>query len=34
MNMKMQKGLYYTLKVRTDPETEVNINELKYTLDV
>lgn len=34
MNMKMQKGLYYTLKVRLDPGTEVRINELKYMLEV
>ena len=34
MNMKMQKGLYYTLKVRVDPNTEVNINALTYILDV
>lgn len=34
MNMKMKEGLYYTLKVRVDPGTKVNINELKYTLEV
>ncbi|MFC1741584.1 hypothetical protein ACFL3V_03545 [Nanoarchaeota archaeon] len=34
MNMKMQKGLYYTLKVRVDPETEVRINALTYILEV
>lgn len=34
MSMKMKKGLYYTLKVRLDPGTEVRINELKYTLEV
>ncbi len=34
MNMKMQRGLYYTLKVRVDPGTEVVINELKYMLEV
>ena len=34
MNMKMKKGLYYTLKIRVDEGTEVNINELKYTLEV
>lgn len=34
MNMKLKKGLYYTLKVRVDPGTEVRINELKYTLEV
>jgi len=34
MNMKMQKGLYYTLKIRVDAGTQVNINELKYTIDV
>lgn len=34
MNMKLQKGLYYTLKVRVDAGTEVRINELKYMLEV
>ncbi|MBU2561532.1 MAG: hypothetical protein KKD17_04485 [Nanoarchaeota archaeon] len=34
MNMKMQKGLYYTIKVRVDPGAEVRINELKYMLEV
>jgi hypothetical protein len=34
MSMKMQTGLYYTLKVKVDPGTEVNINELKYMLEV
>ena len=34
MNMKMKQGLYYTLKVRVDPGTEVKINELKYVLEV
>ena len=34
MNMKMQKGLYYTLNVRVDAGTQVKITELKYTLDV
>jgi hypothetical protein len=34
MNMKMQKGLYYTLKVRVDPGTEVTINGLNYMLEV
>lgn len=34
MNMKMKKGLYYTMKVRMDTATEVRINELKYTLEV
>ncbi|MFH1064644.1 MAG: hypothetical protein V1729_06180 [Candidatus Woesearchaeota archaeon] len=34
INMKMQTGLYYTLKVKMDPGTEVRITELTYTLDV
>lgn len=34
MNMKMQKGLYYTLKIRVDEGTDVHINELKYMLEV
>jgi hypothetical protein len=34
MNMKMQKGLYYTLKIRVDAGTEAKINELKYMLEV
>lgn len=34
MNMKMQEGLYYTLKVRLDPGTKITINELKYMLEV
>jgi hypothetical protein len=34
MNMKMKLGLYYTLKVKLDPGTEVRINELKYMLEV
>ncbi|MBW2963945.1 hypothetical protein KY363_00660 [Candidatus Woesearchaeota archaeon] len=34
MNMKMQKGLYYRIKVRLDPGTTVNINEMKYMLEV
>jgi len=34
MNVKMQKGLTYALKVKLDPGTEIKINELKYTLDV
>lgn len=34
MNMKMQKGLYYRIKVRLDPGTSVKINEMKYMLEV
>ena len=34
MNMKLQKGLYYLLKIRVDAETNVRINELKYMLEV
>jgi hypothetical protein len=34
MNMKLKKGLFYTLKIRVDPGTEVRVNELKYTLEV
>jgi hypothetical protein len=34
MNMVMKKGLFYTMKIRVDAGTEVNINELKYMLDI
>lgn len=34
MNMKMQKGLYYTIKIRLDAGTSVNINDMKYTMEV
>ncbi len=34
ISMKMQEGLYYILKVKVDPGTEVRITELTYTLDV
>jgi len=33
INMKMREGLYYTLKVKVDPDTELKIDELKYTLE-
>lgn len=34
INMKMQKGLYYTIKVRLDEGTTVKINEMNYMLEV
>jgi hypothetical protein len=34
MNMKMQKDLYYSLKIRVDAGTEIRITDLKYTLEV
>jgi hypothetical protein len=34
MEMRMQRGLYYTLKVMVDAGTEVTINELAYVLEV
>jgi hypothetical protein len=34
MNMKMQKELVYTLKIRLDAGTEISITELSYMLEV
>ncbi len=34
INMKMQKGLYYKLKLKIDPDTEIKLTKLTYMLEI